>query len=63
MSSKKQKNGTSRAAERAPAEVRRRIRKRVKSTLLDPPKPVREYRSVKAIAESTKDFKTGRYEP
>ena len=62
MSSKKQKNGTSRVAERAPAEVRR-IRKRLKSRLLDPLTPVREYRSVKAIAESTKDFKTGRYEP
>jgi hypothetical protein len=66
LANKTQKTAGSRAAKRGRAEIRRRTRKRDPLTLLDPLASLvspREYRIVKAIAESTEDFKTGRYEP
>jgi hypothetical protein len=66
MANKTRKTRTPPAAKRARVEVRRWIRKRGS---LAPPDPLallasmREDRVVKAISESTEDFKTGRYEP
>jgi len=66
MANKTRKTGVPPAVKRARAEIRRLIRKRGS---LAPPDPwsllasMRKDRVVKAISESTKDFKTGRYEP
>jgi hypothetical protein len=66
MTNKTRKTGALPAAKRARAGIRRRIRKRGSLAPLDPLAllaSMREDRVVKAISESTEDFKTGRYEP